>query len=635
MARSKTNTDRLKKYQQDITLVQDWRKQQGYDAMWLRLIDLYRGKHFSEVYMNNEDRIAVNIAFSTINVIFPAISVSMPKISVLANAPENEDRSVIAGAILNYWWKHYDMQSPFRSASKDFLIVGHGWVKVGWRTLEGQRLMTSAEYDSAFMKKADERDTYLAENPENEHMVPSYEEIAESITETKTVVKEDRPFMERVSPFDIYVDPDATCMQDARWITQRIIRPLEEVRADKRYKQSARLAAQGSAMVAAQHLIERERRRAGDDILRVAIWEHYDLISGKMCVFTEGGSDFLVEPMDMPYSVGHPFVMVRNYDVPGHFYPIGDLEMLEPLQMELNATRSALLNNRKSYARKYFYRKSGFGEDGIAALRSDADNTMVPVDDDRPFGDLFAPMPQSNMTADMYNLSDIISADAREVSGVSEYQRGISPSVRRTATEAAMIQDATNARSADKLGIIEGFVTAIVRMQLQVAQQFLSGDQVARVLGREGKNLWFPYTRDDILGEYDFSVEAGSTQPGNDQQRRQDALGLVQAATPFMEMGIADPIQLYKHVLQQGFKIRGFEKFISADALKKLEMQTQMLEQQLQQQTMQNQQMAVEGGTNIPNDPTQQGQFGVQAPQMAPQDLLMAQQGDTAMSGAV
>ena len=96
--------------------------------------------------------------------------------------------------------------------------------------------MTSAEYDSAFMKKADERDTYLAENPENEYMVPSYEEIAESITETMTIVKEDRPFMERVSPFDIYVDPDATCMQDARWITQRIIRPLEEVRADKRYK---------------------------------------------------------------------------------------------------------------------------------------------------------------------------------------------------------------------------------------------------------------------------------------------------------------------------------------------------------------------------------------------------------------
>jgi hypothetical protein len=34
----------------------------------------------------------------------------------------------------------------------------------------------------------------------------------ESVAESELIITEDRPFVERISPFDVFVDPDATPM---------------------------------------------------------------------------------------------------------------------------------------------------------------------------------------------------------------------------------------------------------------------------------------------------------------------------------------------------------------------------------------------------------------------------------------
>ena len=49
------------------------------------------------------------------------------------------------------------------------------------------------------------------------------------------MIVEDQPFVERISPFDMFVDPEATCLEDANWIEQRIVRHLESAKKYKRY----------------------------------------------------------------------------------------------------------------------------------------------------------------------------------------------------------------------------------------------------------------------------------------------------------------------------------------------------------------------------------------------------------------
>jgi hypothetical protein len=66
-----------------------------------------------------------------------------------------------------------------------------------------------------------------------------------------------------------------------------------------------------------------------------------------------------------------------------------------------------------------------------------------------------------------------------------------------------------------------------------------------------------------IAGDFDFEVEAGSTAPNNESFRRQQALQLVDALSPFASMGVVNMSKLAAHVLQFGFGIKNPESFLN------------------------------------------------------------------------
>lgn len=533
-----SNYDMLKKYRNKLEHSRRWRKEEKYDDLWQRMIDLYRGKHHRTDI--KEDQLLVNMAFSTINIVAPSVAVNHPKITVNARRPDDADKAIVTEAIVNYWWRHYDCQKEFRRAVKDTLICGHGWVKTGYR--------------------------YVEEEKATENNFDSYDELAEdreeNTAESNLIVKEDRPFVERVSPFDMYVDPDATSMEDARWIAQRIRRPLEDIKKDKRYNSTARAEATPSHYSKWGQDSFRPRRSQDPQDAYVEIWEWYDIDRNTLSVFCDGSDKFLVAPKEIPFAFGQPFVMIRNYDVPETFYPMGELEAIEPLQHELNQTRTQMMNHRKRFSRKWLYKESAFDTDGRQALESDEDNVMVPVITDENLSNVLSPMPAVINPPELYNQSDLISSDMNRVSGVSEYQQGAMPEIRRTATEAAIVQDASNARASDKLAIIERAIGECARHLVMLAQQFMTGEQAVRIIGSEAQPLWLTFDRDYIQGEFDYEVEGGSTAPMNESFRRQRALQIVDAMAPFAGAGILDMGKMAAYVLQYGFGIKQAQGFI-------------------------------------------------------------------------
>jgi hypothetical protein len=127
--------------------------------------------------------------------------------------------------------------------------------------------------------------------------------------------------------------------------------------------------------------------------------------------------------------------------------------------------------------------------------------------------------------------------------------------IRRTATEAAMIQDAANSRSRDKLAKIESYLSDCGEKIIDLMQQFLPGEAVARLTSVAGR-AWVNYDADYLQGSYDFEVEGGSTEPRNEAFRRQSALQLVDAMAPFVQAGVVNPTGLARYVLQYGFGIK-------------------------------------------------------------------------------
>ena len=78
--------------------------------------------------------------FSTINTLAPAVAIGRPKIFVNARRQEDGDKAIVTESILNYWWEHSECQPEYQRAVKDYLILGHGWVKTGYRFVEESKL---------------------------------------------------------------------------------------------------------------------------------------------------------------------------------------------------------------------------------------------------------------------------------------------------------------------------------------------------------------------------------------------------------------------------------------------------------------------------------------------------------------
>lgn len=538
MAR-RPNREILASYREKISKSSKWRREEGYDKLWNRMIDLYKGRHFDGLV--DEDRMLVNMAFATINVIGPSVAVNHPKITVGARKPDDGDKAIITEAIINYWWRHFDCQREVRRAVDDYLVIGHGWLKAGYKFVEEERVK-----EVMFEEDGDATDPSQGMS-----------------LDTEIVILEDRPFIERVSPFDVFVDPDATTLENAKWIAQRIRRPMMDVKNDTKYNKQARNECSASTYSKWSAENNRPRVARNDSDAYVDVWEFYDVKRGVMAVFCDGGDQFLVSPHKMPYAFGHPFVMMRNYDVPEHFYPIGELEAIEPLQYELNATRTQMMNHRKRFARKWLYKETAFDQDGRNALESDEDNVMVPVISDEPLQAVVQSMPAVVNPPDMYNVSGMILQDIDRISGVAEFMRGGASEISRTATEAAMMQDAMNARTSDKLAEVERTIATSARRLIALAQQYLTGEHVARVVGSSAMPIWVQFDRDYIMGDFDFEVEAGSTQPVNESFRRQMALQMVDAMAPFVSAGVVDMSVLARHVLQFGFGVKTPEAFLA------------------------------------------------------------------------
>lgn len=554
----------LKRYRDRITAAKRWREDEEYDKTWKRLRDIYRLKMLRG--WSDDDRIAVAVAFSTINVIGPSVAVNYPKITVASRAgdPDQQNKAAMVEAITNYWWRHYDFREENRRVVQDFLIYGHGWGKVGWKYSERPRVLHPEERAEGIAEQNNILDEFAQDNPHLAADLPTYNDVQEAHPTEVVEPIEDAPFFERVSPFDVFVDPEATSMKDVQWIAQRIVMPLEVAKRDERFKQGARrkLRADGSL----KWFNKDQQANVPEDQGRVTVWEFYDLLDGTMSIFADSQGDlgFLVDPIDFPYPYGHPFVMLRNYEVPDQFYTLGEIEAIEPLQNELNATRSAMVLARKLDIPKYMIRKDAFDVDALDALTSNDTNALIPIRDDTPFTDAIAAVPRNDANAQFYqNHSEVIESDIDRVTGVNEYMRGALPEIRRTATEANIIQDAANARAADKLARVESFIAEVAERLVQLAQTFLTTEQVARITSPQGSQVWVPYAREDIEGEFDFEVEAGSTQPMDESTRRQQAIQMLNTLAPLIGQ-VIDPTAMALYALRDGFGIKNPERFILA-----------------------------------------------------------------------
>ena len=481
------------------------------------------------------DLTVVNISFATVQTIQPYITGQEPRFYV---EPFSKDATQLNAslqeALLNRIWMHREVgaQQALRDATADYVIYGDGWIKVSW----------------------------------------AIEEKATGLGQTSEVAT---IFVDRVSPWDVWIDPYASSVTDARWVAQRLWKTRHEVEGDDRYQIPADFEFSSRDWEDQEEGQQRTDRAVVEDDEWVVLVEFYDQEREVLYTFPDrAGVDD--RPWQVVEGMSTPLVPIAGYLIPGSPYHMGDLEQIAELQQELNKTRSQLMTHRRRNIAKIFMKEEGISDDAQDALMSPIVGEIVPVATDRSLSDLVMPVQLAPIASENYAVTDQIMNDIREITGITEYQRGIAPDITRTATEASIMEGAANVKIKSKLSSIETATRQAGELILAIAAEVFpktdvdeiavwiggeqarklndmqTGDQMADALdqndmmragelssqlGNMSEALITP--RDDMfIGEYEVSVAQGSTEYRNPQAREQRYKDMF-----FSLLGVAEPLQ--------------------------------------------------------------------------------------------
>lgn len=556
----KTPREKITRLRTKINAAKTFREEGEWDKRWSKFIDVYANRYDYQELGDWEDTVVPNMVFSTVNVIVPSIAVNNPNITVEANQLEDAAVAPLVEAVVNSQWRQLQVQRQVRQATRDSVITGHGWCKVTWVYETEEVKYTPEEFMSMAQQALMEKAQNVAMAPGTEGDWPSDEEIVQGLPTKHEVVVRDDPVVNRISIFDIFVDPDATRIDDARWIAHRTYEPIEEAKENEDYKASARSKLHTVYMSKARDNNETAANQESKDQDAdgfAEIWEFYDLVEMTVCTIADGVDEYLVAPESTigMYRRGHPFHFLPNYEVPERLFPVGDVETIFPLQLELAFVRTSQLNDMKRGRRITLVRESALGDSGLQALRDGKDNVIIPVLKDVSFADVFQQISSMGLQPEWYAADQKAMGDINTVSGIAEFQRGGNSEIRRTATEVGLMQDQTNARLSDKLAKIEDFMSEIAMDMIWLSQRFMDAEHVVRIVDDELGAIWEPYTRQTLQGDFTFTVEAGSSQPINESFRQQQAARLMDVFGGLIGTGFLND----KEFLGEVFRLNGFK----------------------------------------------------------------------------
>lgn len=591
---SKKTEKRYRSALDRLELGQSYRQKQR-EAAWEDSYDMYMGDEWNRDPNDpTADVVNINVAFSTINTLVPFVSDEDPQFMIKPYSgdatPEN---AAMLESFINRLWKSSDMRGQIHlsDGTYDYLLLGDGFLKVGYE------IKMKDIYDS------------LGEKVQNQVRIGKF-------------------FVSRVNPWDIWIDPYSDGVHNARWVAQRMILPVSELISDERYKIKNVDDVEGGG-IDTTNIAPEDRSRLDDVVTEdwVTVYEFYDITENWMMSFTVGGAT----PLRYIEGIKCPIIQIPNYRIPNSPYHMGELEQIKSLQIELNKTRSQMITHRRRNAGKWAVRLDLLSDEAKQAMQSGITNDIIPIEANEPIEHIITYIAPAPLSADSYNIEASIRQDINEITGVNEYLRGVPQGISRTATEATILEGATNIRTRHKLLQIERAARETGQLLLDIIRDVLplttfeemrmyitgrEAERLNRITGAEELNTdqIFTPTPEIFQGRYEVEVERGSTELRNPQIQAQKYAQIVQlmlgAFPTLMQMQITFNM---KRLLELWLEAEGIE---DVDALFESDEQQDMLQQMMM---MQQAQAAMGQSSSASGQPSAGGAGQTQPGQPRPQ----------------
>ena len=251
-----------------------------------------------------------------------------------------------------------------------------------------------------------------------------------------------------------------------------------------------------------------------------AYWELHDMRRHRVIWLNPQNEKILLDEPDELTLEGEPVgYSLRLNDNNLCWWGLSDVHNLEPQQLEINDIRTQQAMARRVAILKFMVRKGMISPQELSKLMTGGPNICVEVDGDleKIIKEIRPPVP-----FDLGHLSEEVRKDMREMVGLSRNQQGVFAGARATATEANVVNAASEESMDDRRNVVNRMWADLMKGLLDSARRFWTEPQTLALIGPDEQPLWVEFKGQDLAGKFAIDIDVASGIPFSQQMRRQE-----------------------------------------------------------------------------------------------------------------
>lgn len=352
------------------------------------------------------------------------------------------------------------------------------------------------------------------------------------------------PWVSFVAAQDFVVPWGTKNLRSAPWCAHRVVRHVDEVKADPKYSKTRGLKPVMSMKDHAKsYQTHIKPYRMGDPFPSMKgglasrtgegrqefceLWEIHDRMTGKLYVIATGHDKFLREDIDYMQIDGLPFVDLTFTPRIRNFWVTPPAWYIYTAQHELADIDLVASKNRRGSTPKFAYLEDMISPEELDKALSDKVGVGVKIRNTSDVRAAMLPFQLGGNNQQLYIDAEQVRRSAREISGFSRNQVGeYDASGRRTATEAMVVDRSSQMRlSRRELAVRDAYITTMRKINA-IIFEYWQEPRTVQIVGDVGTEEWIQASGTQLKGEYNYEVGFSDEGTITQASRRQQALNV-------------------------------------------------------------------------------------------------------------
>ena len=509
----------VEEWREELARGLEFRRQFGVEDSWSDLEALYYG-----VRKSDAKSAGPNLIMSTGDSLLSDLCVPTPAIVVKARQNVSIDHVRVLESVDNEFLEDLRIEEEVEASTLHAFLWGRGIIKCG--------------YDSEFGWTP--KDT-MREGDFPLGLSLSQFDSKGNLIEYDANVRPGMPWVRAVLPHDIVVPWGVRRLRESPWIAHRVVRHIDDVKADDKYSKTRDLEPVMSMedFVQSYNTVQKRYRSGQEWVSKtsssevsghaeyVELWEIHDRRTGKVKVIATGHDKFLRDDDNILGGNGLPFVEVGFVPATRSFWVTPDAYYLRYHQAELTDIAIQSGKQRRISVLKFLYDKGAIESSELEKALSSEVGIAAAVNEGRDMSKAVMSLTFPNNNLALQQDAEYIRRNARELVGLSRNQMGEFESAgRRTATEAGIVSRASDKRMGRRENTIVRTHKEIFKILNGMVFRFWTTPRWTKIVGQDGAESFVRFVGTQLKGDYSYDITFTEEGGFSMTNRRQTAVNL-------------------------------------------------------------------------------------------------------------